>query len=88
MAATNHVHSGALSALVRAADATKTEVARRAEMTPGQLADLLSGRRAGTSDKVRELLAEALTSVGVTCTAYEFTCWCEDRPRHQREVER
>lgn len=68
------MHNWSLAAAVRRSGLTKAEVARRAEMTPAQLGDLLSGRRAGRSAEVRARIAEAL---GEDVRA--LTCWCADR---------
>ncbi len=75
-----HVHNWALSALVDASGETKSEVARRAQLTPGGLADLLSARRAGTRRLVRDRVAEAL-DIDVRA----ITCWCDDRPANHQE---
>lgn len=73
--AAGHIHNWALDALLARTVATKADVARDAVMTPAQLGDLASGRRAGTSEAVRDRVAAAL---GVDVRA--ITCWCDDRP--------
>lgn len=69
-----HTHNWALGALLARTAATKSDVARDAEMTPQQLGDLASGRRAGTDFDVRGRVARVL---GVDVRA--ITCWCDDR---------
>lgn len=75
-----HVHNWALSALVEASGETKSEIARRAQLTPGGLSDLLTARRAGTRQQVRDRVAESL-DVDVRA----ITCWCDDRTGNHQE---
>ena len=70
-----HIHASALRALVDLCDMSKQDVAVAAEMTPGQLSDLLSGRRPGKDAGLRSRLAVA---IGVPVAA--ITCPC---PTHE-----
>lgn len=71
---TEHTHNWALGALVDRDQRTKAHIARDAQVTPQQLGDLISGRRAGHNPDVRARLAAAL-HVDVR----SLTCWCDNR---------
>jgi transcriptional regulator with XRE-family HTH domain len=77
MDTTPHIHRDALSALLNLSELTKQEVAGSAQMTPGQLSDLLSGRRPGRDEGLRLRLAKAL---GVPVAA--ITCPCSTEGKH------
>lgn len=75
MAGETHTHNWALTAFVAADGRPKADIARDAQVSPQQLGDLISGRRAGQDDTTRGRLADTL---GVDVRA--ITCWCDDRP--------
>ena len=60
-----------LARLVRDDGLTKSEVARRAEMTPANLREYETGLRAGTTQGVRKRIAE-----GMDVDVAVLTCWC------------
>jgi transcriptional regulator with XRE-family HTH domain len=71
MDTTPHIHRDALRALIDLSPLTKQQVAGSAQMTPGQLSDLLSGRRPGRDEQLRARVAKA---IGVPVEA--ITCPC------------
>lgn len=72
-----HIHPRALSALLALSGEDKSEVARRASMSPGHLRDLETFRNRGLSLEVRTRLAMAFRARDVTPAS--LSCWC-DRP--------
>lgn len=78
--ARKHIQHWALAALVARSGQTKSAIARRADVTPQVLSDLIAGRLAGHSTDLRQRVAAAI-DVDVRA----ITCWCNDRRQHVGE---